>query len=212
MKKLKIKQDQISWRKIKLISSGANGIELNYCYIKEIQGRGFLIGNNFQYDIPPHDDLVKLFKQLRPIVAKIENIDYARKLPHIPGFNPTDIQLRLMEGLTQNTLEDLEVTGISISERKKSEGVIISYKKYDIKEQSTGHSTAWINMSGTEYGIEEDLIDIIIDIKSESFMYEFEDKYADFEQMSIDFDNEDEDEIDLDSDDENVTDVDFEEA
>lgn len=187
-KQQQLKQDQINWKKIKLVGDGSEGLELSYAYIKEIKGRGFIKSHTLMSDIPPHDDLLNLFKELRPIVATIESVDYARKLPALPGFDATDNQLILIENLTQNIMKSIEVTGIHLSERRKDKGLIISYKKYDIQEQSTGHTTTWIGLSGNEYAIEEDLQEILNEIISESFKYEFEEKYADFEQLAIDYD------------------------
>jgi RAB protein geranylgeranyltransferase component A len=195
MKKQELKKDQVNWLKMKLLNGGENGMEIHYSYLMTIKGRGFIKNPKITCDVIPHDDFIRLFKQLKPIVAKIENIDYVRKLSTIPGFDTTENQQRIIESMAQQSMESIKVTGISISERRKSEGIIISYLKYDINENVTGTSTTWINLEGNEYGIEEDLMDIVEDMKNESYSYEFEEKYADFEQLSMEFEDVEEENI-----------------
>lgn len=190
MKKKQLKKDEIAWQKFKLVENGGKGLDLKYSFLFEEQGQMFVKLITCENQLPPHDDLIKLFKSLRPIVAKIENIDYARRLLNLPGFEPTKIQLELTEATVQESMQSIEVTGISLSERRKEDGVIISYNKNDVNDMVTGTSTAWISLESTIYGIEEDLSDIIAEIKNEAYEYEFGSKYADFEQLTMQFNKE----------------------
>jgi len=192
MKKKELKKDEIAWQKFKLVENGGKGLDLKYSFLFDEQGRKFVKVITSENDLPPHDDLIRLFKSLRPIVAKIENIDYARRLMSLPGFEPTKIQLELTEATVQESMQSIEVTGITLSERRKEDGVIISYNKNDVNDMTTGTSTTWISLESEIYAIEEDLSDIIAEIKTEAYEYEFGSKYADFEQMTMQFDNNEE--------------------
>lgn len=194
---------EVSWQEISLIEKGANGLHLKYNWIVEIQGKGFMRKLGSDFDLQPHDDLVNLMKSLRPIVAKVESYDYARKLLSLEGFEATEIQQQSIEASVQQEVGKIDVTGIKFSTKKKDEGVIINYDFTDENEQTTKRHTSWINLGPIIYGIEEDLKEIVDKLKIEAFRYEYEDKYADFEQMSIEYPEETEEE----ENDDGVTDV-----
>lgn len=181
----------ISWQEISLIEKGAKGLNLKYGWIVEIQGKGFLRKINPTFDLQPHNDLIMLIKSLRPIVAKVESYDYARKLLSLEGFEATEIQQRSIEASVQQEVGKIDITGIRFQTKKKDEGVIILYDFTDENDQTNKRNTSWINLGPVIYGIEEDLKEISDELKIEAYRYEFEDKYADFEQMSFEYPEED---------------------
>lgn len=179
---------------IKLKKNGTDGAEVIYSYLYGIGGATFIRKITHLDDCPVHEDVNKLTHRMNRIVAAIEGYDYARKLLKIPGYEATDNQMKLIEGTVQAMVDKVQVSGVSFSKKKKSEGVIISYLKYDESELSTGHATAWIDMEDSVYGIEEDLLDITTELKNEALKYIAGEKYASFEQLTIDMpDNEIED-------------------
>lgn len=188
---MKVKQKEIEWRQIKLVKGGAEGLDLKYGYLFSFKGHNICKNRGSKTDVPPHDCLIDLVKGLRPVVAKVMGIDYARTLLNMPEFEPNDMQQKLTEGIVQQAMKTIDVTGVAISTRKKDVGIIISYDKTDEDEQVTGHATSWINLEGSVYEIEEDLSDTIDELKKEAYRYEFEDVYVDFEQMAIDYPQDD---------------------
>lgn len=186
------KQSEIDWQHIKLVENGGKGLQLKYAYLYSFKGHNICKSNTPKTDVPPHDDLIQLIKNLRPIVAKVMGIDYARTLLNMEAFGATDMQHQLTEGIVQQEMKTIDVTGIAISTKKKQEGAVIFYDKHDDNEQVTAQVTAWINAEGAVYGIEEDLKEIIDDLKIEAYRYEYENKYVDFEQMAIEYPSDDE--------------------
>jgi len=172
-------------RRMKLKENGAKGIDTNWAYLWDIDGLQPINRVGLESDLVPHNDLINLMKELRSIVAKVENIDYARNILTVPGFEPTDTQQLITEAGVQEALQQIEITGISLSTKKDAEGVIITYKKFDNQERCKGTSTSWINMEIIEYGIEEELKDIIDNLKIEAYRYVYEYKHADYGQMTI---------------------------
>lgn len=185
MSKKQLNQDEISWQKVKLIEGGGKGLQLKYCYIREVDGFPFVRSECPEDTMTPHDDLVKLIKSMRILVAKVENIDYARRILDLPGYEPTQIQIQLTEATVQNSMEQIEVTGVSFSERHKDDGVIISYTKTDLDDKVIGHSTTWIQLNKEIYGVEEDLADICKELKREAYEYEFNEKHAKSNEPSL---------------------------
>lgn len=188
-----MKKSDIEFEKIKLEKGGAKGVTLKFAYFQEIRGSKYLKRPEITNDLPPHDDFIKSFKSLIPIVAKLENLDYARKFQTMQGFEPTDNQLSMIENMVSGIMKTVEITGINISTRKREKGIIISYKKEDINERVTGHATNFISIDPDEFLFDfqdhiKDIVDTIID---EAYSYEFQDKYFDMEQSIIDFLEED---------------------
>ena len=116
----KTEKKDINWQLIKLIDKGASGLSVKYTYLTEYKGRGVLNTCPFSKDVEPHPSLIDCFNELRPIVSKVENVDYARKLLSLPGFDATETQQQMTEGSVQEAMRAISVTGISISEKKHS--------------------------------------------------------------------------------------------
>jgi hypothetical protein len=181
------KKNEIEWQKIKLIAGGAHGLEIKYSYVLSIKNKGFSRTVNNNFDLQPHDDLIRLFKELRAMVAKIEHYDYARALLELNGYEPTQQQIVMTEQKVQQVISTIEITGVNISKKKNVRGVIITYKKSDENENVTGHATNWIPINSEEfiYSEQDDIKDVVEAIEGEAYEYEFNDKYADFEQLTI---------------------------
>lgn len=180
-----LKQDEIAWKKIKLIGGGGEGLELEYSFLIVIEEKGYMKKGSWVNDLVPNDDLINAIKSLRIPVAKIENIDYARRILSLPDYEPTNKQIELTEKTVQESMKQIEVVALHFSERRKEQGVIISYKKEDLNGKITGHPTTWIQLSGEIYGIEDELRTAIDKIKEEAFKYEFEGKIAESSQLTI---------------------------
>lgn len=198
---MELKQSEISWKKIKLRGNGANGLTTEYSYLRSIHNNSLLKKVITEDELMPSDDLVDAFKSLRPIVAKIENYDYARKFNNLREFEATDIQQQIIEATVQEAIANIEITGVNFSQRQKQEGVIISYSKENIDGKIKGSATTWINIDKEGiivYEIEDDLKDICDEIKNEAYYYIVGEKYADSAQLSIAYPEEDQKEKEAD--------------
>lgn len=180
-----MKKTELKWQKVKLLDNGAKGLHSEWAELWEHKGKGFLKSQKLDFDIPPHNDLIKALKGLKPIVAKVESFDYARNLLNTKGFEPSDIQIKMTEEMVQQFMEKIEITGVSISEKRSEMGAIISYKKYDEQGKVSRHSTSWIGTEIIVYDVEEELKEILDGIEIEANEYWFNEKCADFEQLSI---------------------------
>ena len=187
----KLKRDEVNWQEVKLLTGGADGIVLKYSYLQKVQARQFIKGITSDNDLEPHSDLVRIFDQFVLIVAKAESIDYARKILDLPGFEPTDAQRSMTEEAVKHELLEVSVTGIKIIEKKDEVGVVITFDKEDDQgELSKGRKTNWIGTGNIIYGVEEEVGELIKQLAEEAYKYEFETKHADFEQMTMDLDPE----------------------
>jgi hypothetical protein len=181
----KQKEENIEFSSIKLQSKGAKGLTIKFGYLFSFQNSAVCDNVTLNRDAPVHSNLLKHFKELMPIVSKVESIDYARNLLDLEGFEPTDTQRKLTEKAVQEKLKQIEVTGISITTKKDIRGVIITYDKYDENEQVTGHVTSRIAFGDIIYKIEEDLEDAVDSILEETYKYLYEEKFDNMEQLSI---------------------------
>lgn len=187
-----MKKENIEFEKIKIEKGGAKGVTLKYAFLQDIRGGNYMKRPDVSNEVPPHDDFIQALKQLMPIVVKMENLDYARKLQTMQGFEPSEKQLSMIESIVSGVMQSVEITGISISTRKKAKGIIVAYKKEDINEGVTGHSTNFIEIDPEEllFPFQDDIKNIVDDIIDEAYEYEFKGKYFDVEQSTIDFEEE----------------------
>jgi hypothetical protein len=187
----KVNKNEVAWQQIKLINGGAKGLQLKFSYLENYKGHAIMNSISSKKDVPPTEPFRGQIHSLRPTVAKVMSIDYARELLHESGFEPTDMQQQFIEAAVQKAMRTIEVTGISLSERKQGKGAIISYLKTDEQGQTTGHSTPWICYTGEfVYGIEDDLEESVEQIVSDAYDYQFDDIYLDFEQLAISYPDE----------------------
>jgi hypothetical protein len=183
---------EVNWKSIKLLENGAGGMAINYAFLYDVKGHTQCLTLNTKNDLPPHESLIQLIDSLCPIVAKVENIDYGRKLINTPDFEPTKLQEQLMEATVENAIEKLNIVGIVLRKKKEIEGVEIVYTKEDEYMNITEHQTAWINPQGNENGIEEELAAVVNQIKSKTYGYLYLGEHADFEQLTIEMETDNE--------------------
>lgn len=181
------KKTEIEWRKAKLLAGGANGLSYEYAALYAINGMKPLKNHKLEFSLPPHDDMVRIFKELAPHVAAIEQMDYAREIIGIEGYSPTESQIKLTQQVVEGKIRSIEITGISISKKKNKRMVVISYKKPDKNDNLQGHATNQIPIDSEEfiYDCQDDIKEIINNIENELYKYEFEEKFGDMEQLTI---------------------------
>lgn len=189
-----LKKEEISWEKISLVKAGSEGLKWKYSHLVDINdGKRYLFNVNTSGDIIPNDDLIKEIHALKAIVSKVEEYDSVRELKSTAGFEPTKIQIQMIEAKAQESMKKIEVTGIELSEKKEGFGAIILYEKLDKNEETTSKKTAWICYEGKGdvapeyYGIEDDLSDTVEAIKNEAYLYITFEKFADSDQMTINY-------------------------
>lgn len=173
-------EKSFSLEKVKLINNG--GINASY-EVADVVG-GVTYTNHYTVDngMDIHPDLANLFRDLRPIVARVFNInsflsfveDKANKIPE-------KIQEQA-RGFAGELLNNIEVRGVSYSGKDDNVGVVITAVYTTANGLKTCINTPRLKMATISFGFEEELEEIVGKIEREVYAYLFDGKQA---QMSL---------------------------
>lgn len=173
-------EKDFSLEKVKLIKNG--GISAHYD-VTEVSG-GTSYTNHYCVDNGKdmHPDLANLFKYLRPIVARVFNINsFLSFMEDEQNRVSETLQLKARE-FANELLNNIEVRGISLSGKDENVGVVITAVYTTPNGLKTCINTPRLKMETFSFGFEDELEEIIGRIEREVFAYLFEGKQA---QLSL---------------------------
>ena len=166
--------------KVKLVNNG--GICAHYDVTEVVGGTSYT--NHYVVDngMDVHPDLAGLFEDLRPIVARVFNINSFLSFVEDPANKiPAKIQEQA-RGFAGELLNNIEVRGVSFSGKDDSVGVVITAVYTTANGLKTCINTPRIKMATISFGFEEELEEIVGKIEREVYAYLFDGKQA---QLSL---------------------------
>lgn len=158
------------------------GIEVNYQVTQVIDNDASLIDRNESSSREVHPDLLGLFEDLRPIVARVFNITSFLSLLESDEMKLPESKLQKAREFAAELLEGIEVRGIAWSGTNEGAGVVITAVLETPNGLKTCINTPRIKMAQISYGFEEELEAITERIKGEVYDYLFKGKQA---QLSL---------------------------
>jgi hypothetical protein len=173
------------FKSIKTLNSGGAYIEFEYYF--PVSNDGQTDEFKMKRTLNVHEDMMRLFKSLKPMVLRTEEIDFRLMVTTAEqaGINNLDTLSKIAEGMTVQAMSKIEITGISISGQDEARKCVIKYKKIDGSKKISGRCTTAIQLSASTYGFEEDLIEKVDEIIEETYKYIYENKHSDFEQSEL---------------------------
>jgi hypothetical protein len=184
-------KEEFNFKSIKRLNNGGAYIEYSHL---------FSCGNEVHtYEGKPtitlnvHDDLLRLLNKQAGNILLMDGVKYrllATTFEKMDGDNQSEVDKvkQIAEGLFQDAMRKVTVTGVSISGKDGNKKVCIKYTHLDENKKIIGRSTSPILLSGNDLGFEEELEADITEIKDEVYEYLFGSKHGDSEQQEIDFD------------------------
>ena len=166
--------------KVKLVNKG--GICAHYDVTEVVGGTSYT--NQYVVDngMDIHPDLAGLFEDLRPIVARVFNINSFLSFVEDPANKiPAKIQEQA-RGFAGELLNNIEVRGVSFSGKDDNVGVVITAVYTTANGLKTCINTPRIKMATISFGFEEELEEIVGKIEREVYAYLFDGKQA---QLSL---------------------------
>lgn len=166
--------------KVKMLPKG--GIQASYQLTETVGGEVSVTDYQATYTRDVHPDMTELFRDLRNIVARVFG------MTSFLSFLATD-EIKLPEGkmilarsFADELKERIDVRGISLSGSEEDRAVVITAVYETENGLKTAINTPKIKTAQISYGFEEELDEIVDQIKSEVFRYLFEGKQA---QLSL---------------------------
>ena len=166
--------------KVKLLPNG--GIKTTYQITQVIENESCLVDRNETSNREIHPDLRNLFEELRIIVARVFGITSFLSLCESKEMAMTAKQKALAEALAAEQKSKIDVRGIALSGTEDNVGVVITSVLETPNGLKTCINTPRIKVSTISFGFEEELEQIIADIKTELYAFLFKGKQA---QMSL---------------------------
>lgn len=166
--------------KVKLLPSG--GIKTNYQITQVIEGESCLVDRDESSNREIHPDLRNLFDELRIIVARVFNITSFLTLCESQEMGMSDKQKALATNLADELKSKIDVRGISLSGTEENVGVVITAVFETPNGLKTCINTPRIKLAQISFGFEEELEQIINQIKAELYAFLFKGKQA---QLSL---------------------------
>lgn len=166
--------------KVKLVNNG--GICAYYDVTEVVGGTSYT--NHYRQDngMDVHPDLAGLFEDLRPIVARVFNINSFLSFVEDPANKiPAKIQEQA-RGFAGELLNNIKVRGVSFSGKDDNVGVVITAVYKTANGLKTCINTPRIKMATISFGFEEELEEIVGKIEREVYAYLFDGKQA---QLSL---------------------------
>lgn len=166
--------------KVKLLPKG--GLCAEYQVTVIVDGENSLIDRNETCTRDVHPDLLGLFDDLRNIVGRVFNITSFLSLLESDDFKLTESKKALARSFADELLQKIEVRGVAWSGTGDNAGVVITSVYETPNGLKTCINTPRMKMATISFGFEEELEQIVEQIKKEVYAYLFNGKQA---QMSL---------------------------
>lgn len=166
--------------KVKLLPKG--GLCAEYQVTVIVDGENSLIDRNETCTRDVHPDLLGLFDDLRNIVGRVFNITSFLSLLESDDFKLTESKKALARSFADELLQKIEVRGVAWSGTGDNAGVVITSVYETPNGLKTCINTPRMKMATISFGFEEELEQIVEQIKKEVYAYLFKGKQA---QMSL---------------------------
>lgn len=180
-------KENFKMKSIKILNGGGLYVEYNYQYSSHNEAH--TVDAKISNTANVHDDLWQLLIKHKPSVLSVEEINYrvmATTLKNLGVDNQKEVS-QVVEGMQQDALQKIEVTGIKVSGKDEKKQAVITYKKITGNKKIAGRATTLIQLSGSIYGFEQDLESDIDEISDEVYAYLFEGKFGDSDQQELNF-------------------------
>lgn len=168
------KEQDFEFKKLKTNGGGLN-VDFSYSYAVKKEVHTNVVP--LESTSPPHPELTNLLDKLKPVIADIFMFNFPRELCMINEFEATTEQSRYLERYYIEQIKKIDITGIAVSGSEEKKKVVIT-ATYENKMGVTAINSKPISLSGSKYGFEEDVENIVNELISEAYLYVFKGKSA----------------------------------
>lgn len=170
--------------KVKLIKDG--GLDVHYD-VAESAGSDVYV-NRYHVECLKdiHPDLDKLFKRMRPIMARLFNVTSFLSMVESGDFKANEKQKIYARNFADEATGNVEVRGISLSGSGDSVGVVLTGLFTFMNGQKAAINSPRIKFDQISFGFEEELEKICEEIEQEVYAFLFKGKKAQLELFGDD--------------------------
>lgn len=181
-----IKRDEFVLIKLKALDS--KGVSVVYANSDPKDEKTYSIESQHH----AHEDLKVLLNRLKPIVAKIFHWNFGMKVLDEKLFGTTAQQSQFLTTFYNEMIDKITVTGIGISGMGDKQGVVIT-SVFDSLQGGVAVNSKAIKFNGTKYGFEEEVEELVEEIRKEVFLFVDQGKVEADDQLDLFPEDEDDD-------------------
>lgn len=165
---------EVRVKKVKYLNGGT--LEANWNYEVRTGEELHTIDDSIKSTIIPSESLLQCLRDLKPHVVRILSkapIELVRKSKdlskkQVDAFNTLE---SVLDGIYQNTLNNITITGVAWSGSDDKTGVVITFKEKAATGHYVGTATPRIVLSSSSLGIEEEIENIVNKLREEVYDY-----------------------------------------
>lgn len=181
MKMTKPNLEDFTLLKVKLINGG--GIEIHY-KTEDSDGTNIYVEDSTsKLTKIPHPDLTTKLKAAVPYIAQVWGLTVFKTVVADKNFQATKPQVKLTEKAVLALMEQIKVTGISLSGKGENKGVIITGTKTADSKMVMAMNSHRIKFGTSTWGFEAELEDLCKFIEEECYLYLYDGKAAQLEMF-----------------------------
>lgn len=172
-------ENQFNLSKVKLIKDG--GLDVHYEVTETVGSEVYTNKYHVESAKDIHPDLVKLFKRMRPIMARLFNITSFLTLIETDEFKANAKQKEKARDFADEETANIEVRGVSFSGSGDNVGVVLTGLFTFSNGQKAAINSPRIKFDIFSFGFEDELEDICDNIEKEVYAFLFKGKKAQLE-------------------------------
>lgn len=177
-------EKNFSLSKVKLAKNG--GIDVHYEVVEVVGNESYCNKYHVESAKDIHPDLMTLFKNLRPIMARLFNITSFLTLVETDDFKATKKQKDIARDFADEEMQNIEVRGVSFSGADDNVGVVLTGLFTFSNGQKAAINSPRIKFDLFKFGFEDELEQICEEIEKETYLFLFKGKKAQLELFGAD--------------------------
>lgn len=165
--------------KVKIIKDG--GLDVHYEVTETVGNESYINKYHVESVKDVHPDLLKLFKRMRPIMARLFNVTSFLSMVETDDFKATKKQKDLAREFGDEASSNIEVRAVSFSGSGDNVGVVLTGLFTFSNGQKAVINSPRLKFEVFSFGFEDELEEICQEIESEVYAFLFKNKHAQLE-------------------------------
>lgn len=177
-------EKSFSLSKVKIVKDG--GLDVHYEVTETVGNESYINKYHVESVKDVHPDLLKLFKRMRPIMARLFNVTSFLSMVETDEFKATKKQKDLAREFGDEATNNIEVRAVSYSGSGDNVGVVLTGLFTFSNGQKAAINSPRLKFDIFSFGFEDELEEISQEVKKEVYAFLFKNKHAQLELFGAD--------------------------
>lgn len=177
-------EKSFSLSKVKIVKDG--GLDVHYEVMETVGNEIYINKYHVESVKDVHPDLRKLFKRMRPIMARLFNVTSFLSMVETDEFKATKKQKDLAREFGDEATQNIEVRAVSYSGSGDNVGVVLTGLFTFSNGQKAAINSPRLKFDIFSFGFEDELEEICQEVEKEVYAFLFKNKHAQLELFGAD--------------------------